>query len=79
MSNISTKNDVLQFLEGRLAHLKGLHLMDKLSKERLEMERLEAVLGLIQGRRKAPDIWKFYDDNYKGKDVYTPANFLPAA
>lgn len=79
MSNIETKNDVLGFLEGRLAHLKGLHILDRLPKERREMEKLEAVLGPVHGRRKVPDLWKFYAGNYEGKDVYVPANYLAAA
>lgn len=79
MTAIRTQNDVLGFLEGRLAHLKGIHLLDKVPKERNEQRKLEVVLGPVTGRCKAPDLWKFYEDNYAGKDVYVPANYLPVA
>ena len=79
MADIRTQNDVLGFLEGRLAYLKGIHLLDKLPKDRIEQRKLEVVLGPVTGRRNAPDLWKFYKDNYAGKDVYVPSNYLPAA
>lgn len=77
MQNITTQNDVLNFLEGRLAHLKGIHLLDRLPKKRREMEKLALVLGPVEGRRKTPNLWKFYDENYAGKDVYVPSNYFP--
>lgn len=73
---ITTQNDVLNFLEGRLAYLKSLNILERLPKERREMEKLETVLGPVEGRRKAPDLWKFYEDNYAGRDVFVPTKFL---
>lgn len=76
---IRTNNDALNFLEGRLAYLKTLSPIDVAATRgcRSEIDRLERLLGPVEGRRKAPSFIDHYADRYAGRDVYVPRGFLP--